>query len=235
MLEHFFHSEVFTITFVIGLYLINIKIHRWVQVPVLHSLLHPVLVTIIELILILTALKVPYETFREGSRMIHFMLGPSVVALGYILYEQVAHLKKNAISIIVAITIGAMVGIGSIVGVGHLLGVKSSLIASLAPKSVTTPIAMELAGNNGGIPGLMAVIVVCAGIIGSIIGPPIMKLMKIKSPVAKGLAMGASSHGIGTAAAIQMGAIEGALSGLAIGIMGLVTSILLPLFARWFG
>ena len=204
------------------------------QVPVLHSLLHPVLVTIIELILILTALKVPYETFREGSRMIHFMLGPSVVALGYILYEQVAHLKKNAISIIVAITIGAMVGIGSIIGVGHLLGVKSSLIASLAPKSVTTPIAMELAGN-GGIPGLTAVIVVCAGIIGSIIGPPIMKLMKIKSPVAKGLAMGASSHGIGTAAAIQMGAIEGALSGLAIGIMGLVTSILLPLFARWFG
>ena len=230
MLEHFFHSEVFTITFVIGLYLINIKIHRWVQVPVLHSLLHPVLMTIIELILILTALKVPYETFREGSRMIHFMLGPSVVALGYILYEQVAHLKKNAISIIVAITIGAMVGIGSIVGVGHLLGVKSSLIASLAPKSVTTPIAMELAGHNGGIPGLTAVIVVCAGIIGSI-----MKLMKIKSPVAKGLAMGASSHGIGTAAAIQMGAIEGALSGLAIGIMGLMTSILLPLFARWFG
>ena len=110
MLEHFFHSEVFTITFVIGLYLINIKIHRWVQVPVLHSLLHPVLVTIIELILILTALKVPYETFREGSRMIHFMLGPSVVALGYILYEQVAHLKKNAISIIVAITIGAIGG-----------------------------------------------------------------------------------------------------------------------------
>lgn len=94
---------------------------------------------------------------------------------------------------------------------------------------------MELAGNNGGVPGLTAVIVVCAGILGSIIGPPIMKLMGIKSPVAKGLAMGASSHGIGTAAAIQMGAIEGALSGLAIGIMGLITSLLLPLFARWFG
>ena len=215
MIGHFFHSEVFTIMFVIGLYLVNIKIHRWVRVPVLHSLLHPVLVTIIELIILLMALDVPYDTFREGSRMIHFMLGPSVVSLGYILYEQVAHLKKNAISIIVAITVGAMVGISS--------------------KSVTTPIAMELAGNNGGIPGLTAVIVVCAGILGSIIGPPIMKLMRIKSPVAKGLAMGASSHGIGTAAAIQMGAIEGALSGLAIGIMGLMTSILLPLFARWFG
>jgi len=191
--------------------------------------------TIIILIALLMSFDVPYQTFREGSRMIHFMLGPSVVALGYILYQQVGHLKGNVISIMVAITVGAMVGIASIVGIGHLLGVKQDLIASLAPKSVTTPIAMELAGNNGGVPGLTAVIVVCAGILGSIIGPPIMKLMGIKSPVAKGLAMGASSHGIGTAAAIQMGAIEGALSGLAIGIMGLITSLLLPLFSRWFG
>ena len=231
MITHFFQSEVFTIMFVVGLYLINIKIYRRVRFP----LLHPVLFTIIELIVVLMALNIPYPTFQQGSRMIHFMLGPSVVSLGYILYQQVAHLKKNAISIVLAITVGAVIGIASIVGIGHLLGVKQALIASLAPKSVTTPIAMELAGNNGGIPGLTAVIVVCAGILGSIIGPPIMKLMKIKSPVAKGLALGASSHGIGTAAAIQMGAIEGALSGLAIGIMGLITSILLPLFSRWFG
>ena len=231
MITHFFQSEVFTIMFVVGLYLINIKIYRRVRFP----LLHPVLFTIIELIVVLMALHIPYATFQQGSRMIHFMLGPSVVSLGYILYQQVAHLKKNAISIVLAITVGAIIGIASIVGIGHLLGVKQDLIASLAPKSVTTPIAMELAGNNGGIPGLTAVIVVCAGILGSIIGPPIMKLMKIKSPVAKGLALGASSHGIGTAAAIQMGAIEGALSGLAIGIMGLITSLLLPLFSRWFG
>ena len=231
MITHFFQSEVFTIMFVVGLYLINIKIYRRVRFP----LLHPVLFTIIELIVVLMALHIPYATFQQGSRMIHFMLGPSVVSLGYILYQQVAHLKKNAISIVLAITVGAIIGIASIVGIGHVLGVKQDLIASLAPKSVTTPIAMELAGNNGGIPGLTAVIVVCAGILGSIIGPPIMKLMKIKSPVAKGLALGASSHGIGTAAAIQMGAIEGALSGLAIGIMGLITSLLLPLFSRWFG
>mgnify|MGYP000852054511 FL=1 len=231
MLAHLFQSEVFTIMFVIGLYLLNIKIYRAVR----FALLHPVLITIVELIALLMWLGVPYPTFKEGSRMIHFMLGPSVVSLGYILYQQVAHLKQNAISIVIAITVGAAVGIGSIVGIGHLLGVNSSLIASLAPKSVTTPIAMELSGNNGGIPGLTTVIVVCAGIMGSIIGPPIMKLMKIKSPIAKGLAMGASSHGIGTAAAIQMGAIEGALSGLAIGIMGLLTSIFLPLFAKWFG
>ena len=231
MLAHLFQSEVFTIMFVIGLYLLNIKIYRAIR----FALLHPVLITIVELIALLMWLGVPYPTFKEGSRMIHFMLGPSVVSLGYILYQQVVHLKQNAISIVIAITVGAMVGIGSIVGIGHLLGVNSSLIASLAPKSVTTPIAMELSGNNGGIPGLTAVIVVCAGIMGSIIGPPILTLMMIKSPIAKGLAMGASSHGIGTAAAIQMGAIEGALSGLAIGIMGLLTSIFLPLFAKWFG
>ena len=216
MVQQLFQSEVFTIMFVIGLYLACIKLYRTVR----FALFHPVLLTIIILIVLLMSFGVPYQTFREGSRMIHFMLGPSVVALGYILYQQVGHLKGN---------------IASIVGIGHLLGVKQTLIASLVPKSVTTPIAMELAGNNGGVPGLTAVIVVCAGILGSIIGPPIMKLMGIKSPVAKGLAMGASSHGIGTAAAIQMGAIEGALSGLAIGIMGLITSLLLPLFARWFG
>ena len=227
MIQQLFQSEVFTIMFVIGLYLACIKLYRTVR----FALFHPVLLTIIILIALLMSFDVPYQTFREGSRMIHFMLGPSVVALGYILYQQVGHLKGNVISIMVAITVGAMVGIASIVGIGHLLGVKQDLIASLAPKSVTTPIAMELAGNNGGVPGLTAVIVVCAGILGSIIGPPIMKLMGIKSPVAKGLAMGASSH----AAAIQMGAIEGALSGLAIGIMGLITSLLLPLFSRWFG
>lgn len=231
MIQQFFNSEVFTITFVIALYLLNYKLYRLVGT----TLLHPVLLTIIELIVLLMYLDVPYDTFKSGSRMIHFMLGPSVVSLGYILHQQVAHLKGNVISIMVAITVGAMIGIGSIIGVGQLLGARQTLIASLAPKSVTTPIAMELSGNTGGIPGLTAVIVVCAGILGSIIGPPIMKLMRIKSPVAKGLAMGASSHGIGTAAAIQMGAIEGALSGLAIGIMGLITALLLPLFARWFG
>ena len=231
MIQQLFQSEVFTIMFVIGLYLACIKLYRTVR----FALFHPVLLTIIILIVLLMSLGVPYQTFREGSRMIHFMLGPSVVALGYILYQQVGHLRGTVIAIMVALTVGAMVGIASIVGIGHLLGVKQALIASLAPKSVTTPIAMELAGNNGGVPGLTAVIVVCAGILGSIIGPPIMKLMGIKSPVAKGLAMGASSHGIGTAAAIQMGAIEGALSGLAIGIMGLITSLLLPLFSRWFG
>ena len=221
MIQQFFNSEVFTITFVIALYLLNYKLYRLAGT----TLLHPVLLTIIELIVLLMYLDVPYDTFKSGSRMIHFMLGPSVVSLGYILHQQVAHLKGNVISIMVAITVGAMIGIGSIIGIGQLLGARQTLIASLAPKSVTTPIAMELT----------AVIVVCAGILGSIIGPPIMKLMRIKSPVAKGLAMGASSHGIGTAAAIQMGAIEGALSGLAIGIMGLITALLLPLFARWFG
>lgn len=231
MIQQFFNSEVFTITFVIALYLLNYKLYRLVGT----TLLHPVLLTIIELIVLLMYLDVPYDTFKSGSRMIHFMLGPSVVSLGYILHQQVAHLKGNVISIMVAITVGAMIGIGSIIGIGQLLGAHQTLIASLAPKSVTTPIAMELSGNTGGIPGLTAVIVVCAGILGSIIGPPIMKLMGIKSPVAKGLAMGASSHGIGTAAAIQMGAIEGALSGLAIGIMGLITALLLPLFAHWLG
>ena len=162
--------------------------------------------------------------------MINFLLGPSVVALGYILHKQIHYLKGNVVSVLTSITVGAIVGIASILLVGKLFGADQTLIASLAPKSVTTPIAMALSESNGGIPALTAVVVVVAGVMGSIIAPPIMNWLGIKSPIAKGIALGASSHGVGTATAIQMGAIEGALSGLAIGIMGTITSLLLPLF-----
>ena len=122
-----------------------------------------------------------------------------------------------------------MVGIISVILIGKWMGADEALIATIQPKSVTTPIAMDIAAKSGGIPSLTAVIVVAVGIFGSIIGPFVLKALGSHSRIAKGLAMGASSHGIGTAAAIQIGAIEGALSGLAIGLMGVMTAILVPL------
>ena len=204
----------------------SIKLHLKIRFP----LLNPVLITILVLIGLLIILDVPYATFKKSSQMINFLLGPSVVALGYILHKQIHYLKGNVVSVLTSITVGAVVGIASILLVGKLFGADQTLIASLAPKSVTTPIAMALSESNGGIPALTAVVVVVAGVMGSIIAPPIMNWLGIKSPIAKGIALGASSHGVGTATAIQMGAIEGALSGLAIGIMGTITSLLLPLF-----
>lgn len=226
IIQNLFQYDVFVLVLVVGIYLLSIKLHLKIRFP----LLNPVLITILVLIGLLIILDIPYTTFKKSSQMINFLLGPSVVALGYILHKQIHYLKGNVISVLTSITVGAVVGIASILLIGKLFGADQTLIASLAPKSVTTPIAMALSESNGGIPALTAVVVVVAGVMGSIIAPPIMNWLGIKSPIAKGIALGASSHGVGTATAIQMGAIEGALSGLAIGIMGTITSLLLPLF-----
>ena len=185
-------SEVFSLTLVIGTYLASLALYRKTRI----SLLHPLITSIFVIIVVLKTMDIEYESFQKGSHLIHFLLGPSVVALGYVLY-----------------------------------GADAALVATLEPKSVTTPIAMGIAEKSGGIPSLTAVIVVAVGIFGSIVGPFVMKVLGIESRIAKGLALGASSHGVGTSVAIQIGAVEGALSGLAIGLMGIMTAILVPVIS----
>lgn len=220
-------SEVFSLTLVIGTYLAALALYRKTRI----SLLNPILTSIPVIILILKTMNIEYEAFRQGSHLIHFLLGPSVVALGYVLFEQMKYLKGNVVSILVSVFTGAVVGIVSVILIGDLMGADQTLIASLQPKSVTTPIAMDIAEKAGGIPSLTAVIVVAVGIFGSIAGPIVMKVLGIESRIAKGLALGASAHGLGTSVAIQIGAIEGALSGLAIGLMGIMTAILVPVIS----
>lgn len=217
-------SEVFSLTLVIGTYLAALALYRKTGI----SLLNPILTSIPVIILILKTMNIEYEAFRQGSHLIHFLLGPSVVALGYVLFEQMKYLKGNVVSILVSVFTGAVVGIVSVILIGGLMGADQTLIASLEPKSVTTPIAMDIAEKAGGIPSLTAVIVVAVGIFGSIAGPIVMKVLGIESRIAKGLALGASAHGLGTSVAIRIGAVEGALSGLAIGLMGIMTAILVP-------
>lgn len=217
-------SEIFTLTLVIGTYLVALALYKKTHV----SLLHPLITSLFVIIMVLKALGMEYDTFQRGSHLIHFMLGPSVVALGYVLFEQMKYLKGNVVSILTSVFVGAIVGIVSVIVIGDLMGADQTLIATLQPKSVTTPIAMGIAEKAGGIPSLTAVIVVIVGIFGSIVGPFVMKALGIESRIAKGLALGASSHGVGTSVAIQIGAIEGALSGLAIGLMGIMTAILVP-------
>lgn len=217
-------SELFSLTLVIGTYLAALGLYKKTRMP----LLHPLITSIFVIILILKLLNIDYASFEKGSHLIHFMLGPSVVALGYVLYEQMQYIKGNVVSILTSVFVGALIGIISVIAIGHLLGADATLVATLEPKSVTTPIAMGIAEKSGGIPSLTAVIVVAVGIFGSIIGPFVMKALGIESRIAKGLALGASSHGVGTSVAIQIGAVEGALSGLAIGLMGVMTAVLVP-------
>ena len=218
-------SEVFSLTLVIGTYLASLALYRKTRI----SLLHPLITSIF--VIVLKTMDIEYESFQKGSHLIHFLLGPSVVALGYVLYEQIQYLKGNVISILTSVFVGAIVGIVSVIAIGELMGADAALVATLEPKSVTTPIAMGIAEKSGGIPSLTAVIVVAVGIFGSIVGPFVMKVLGIESRIAKGLALGASSHGVGTSVAIQIGAVEGALSGLAIGLMGIMTAILVPVIS----
>ena len=221
------HSEIFDLALVVGTYIAATLLYKKTHL----SLLHPLLTSIFVIIVILEMLDIKYESFQQGSHLIHFMLGPSVVALGYVLFEQMKYLKGNVVSILTSVFVGAIVGIISVIVIGKLMGADQSLIATLQPKSVTTPIAMGISEKNGGIPSLTAVIVVAVGIFGSIVGPAVMKVLGIESRIAKGLALGASSHGVGTSVAIQIGAVEGALSGLAIGLMGIMTAILVPVIS----
>lgn len=218
------NSEIFALILVLGTYLAASALYKKVHI----SLLHPLITSVFAIIAVLKILGIQYESFQQGSHLIHFLLGPSVVALGYVLFEQIQYLKGNVVSILTSVFVGAIVGIVSVIIIGKLMGADPTLIASLQPKSVTTPIAMGISEKAGGIPSLTAVIVVAVGIFGSIVGPIVMKVLGIESHIAKGLALGASSHGVGTATAIQIGAIEGALSGLAIGLMGIMTAVLVP-------
>ena len=220
-------SEVFSLTLEIGTYMAALALYKKTRI----SLLHPLLTSILVIIAVLKMMGIEYESFQRGSHLIHFLLGPSVVALGFVLYEQMQYLKGNVISILTSVFVGAIIGIVSVIVIGDLMGAAQALIATLQPKSVTPPIAMGIAEKAGGMPSLTAVIVVAVGIFGSIVGPFVMKVLGIESRIAKGLALGASSHGLGTSVAIQIGAVEGALSGLAIGLMGIMTAILVPVIS----
>ncbi|MFR7875438.1 MAG: LrgB family protein [Butyricimonas paravirosa] len=217
-------SEIFVITLVAGVYLAALWLYRKTKL----ALLHPLLVSIPALVAVMSVIGMPYESFQQGSRMINFLLGPSVVALGYVLWEQVEYMKSNAVSIMTSIFVGSLVGIVSVICIARWMGADHVLIATLEPKSVTTPIAMGVAEKAGGIPAIAAVIVIVVGIFGGIVGPFVLNKLIFDSKIARGLSLGAAAHGLGTARAMELGALEGAISGLAIGLMGVMTAILVP-------
>jgi len=203
-----------------------------------HPLANPVLVAIIVVILLLLSLDIDYVTYERGGSLIALFLGPAVVAIGVPLHLQMSAIMRQRRAILVAITVGALVGILSGVLAAMALGASEAVVLTLAPRSVTTPIALGIAERVGGIPPLAASIVIATGVLGAVIGPFILRATGVRSPTAFGLAIGASAHGAGTARAMEEGEVEGATSGLAIGLMGVATAVLVPLVlaaARWLG
>jgi len=198
----------------------------------LNPLLNPVLIAIVVLVIALTSTDTSYETYFEGAQFVHFLLGPATVALAIPLYRQFHYLRRSAAAILIAIATGSLTAALSALAIGALLGGTDATLIALATKSVTTPVAMGIAEQLGGLPSLTAVMVILTGILGAMLGPLLLNLLRIKNWAARGLAMGTASHGIGTARALQVNETAGAFSGLAMGLNALATAILMPILWR---
>ncbi|MEM8795664.1 MAG: LrgB family protein [Pseudomonadota bacterium] len=195
----------------------------------LNPLLNPVLIAVVLIVGILLTTQTSYQDYFEGAQFVHFLLGPATVALAIPLYRQFDRVRGSAISIITSIITGSLTAITSAIGIGYLLSASDEALVSLAPKSITAPVAMGITEQLGGLPSLTAVLVIVTGVLGAMIGPFVLNLIGVKDWQARGLAMGTASHGIGTARALQVNEVAGAFSGLAMGLNALATAILLPI------
>ena len=199
----------------------------------MNPLLNPVLVAIVLLVGLLTVTGTDYRTYFDGAQFVHFLLGPATVALAVPLYRQIPAVRRSALAIGIALAVGSFTAAASAMAIASLLGASHDIVLSLAPKSVTTPIAMGIAEAIGGIPSLTVAMVMLTGIAGATLGPALLGLLKIKDPRAQGLALGVAAHGIGTARALQSSELAGAFASLAMGLNGFATAVALPLTLRW--
>lgn len=196
------------------------------------SILNPLLISIILVILFLKQFNISISDYNKGGDIISFFLTPATVILAVPLYKKIELLKTHFIPILVGIFIGTLCGIFSILLLSKIFGLSRSITTSLIPKSVTTPIGMEISKQLGGIPSVTVAAIILTGIIGSVIGPFVCKFFRIKDKMAIGLAIGTASHAVGTTKALELGETEGAMSSLSIGIAGLITVFLAPIIIK---
>ncbi len=208
---------------------------RWIRNKTRLQLFHPIFISIVVLIIFLILTNIPYEDYRKGGNFIEFWLKPAVVALGVPLYRQMEAIRRQMIPLLVAELAGCLAGLLSVVFFAELFGASKEVIISLAPKAVTTPIALEICRATGGIPALTAAVVICTGIFGSIAGFKIVALCRIHSPLAEALSMGTAAHAVGTAAAMERSQRYGAFSSLGLTLNGLFTALLSPIILSLLG
>lgn len=208
---------------------------RLAQAAGRHPLLNPVVVAALLIIATLTATGTPFPVFFEGAQFVHFMLGPATVALAIPLVDNWQTVRRSAAPIAAALAAGATTAVVATVGLGYLFGLPRDVLVSMAPKSVTTPIAMGIAEKLGGIPPLTAVLVISTGVIGAIAVTPLMNVLGIRDMRARGFAAGVAAHGIGTARAFQVDPLAGAFAGIGMALNGAATALLVPFFLLLLG
>lgn len=225
-------SPLLWLTATLACYLIAQRLYRLAGST---PLLNPVMVAIALLIGLLWLTDTPYRTYFEGAQFVHFLLGPATVALAIPLYRQRQRLRTLALPILVALPVGVATAALSGMGLAALFGAEPKILLSLAPKSVTAPVAMGVSEQIGGFPTLTAVLVISTGVVGAVFGTAVLRLLRCQDPAVKGFALGLSAHGLGTARAFQVDATMGAFAGLAMALSALTTALLLPPLLSWIG
>lgn len=224
-----FNTEVFGVIITILFFNIGIYIQKKTKNPIFN----PLLIAILGIILFLSITNIPYESYKLGGDIINLFLGPVTIVLAVPLYKQFDLFKKYLVEILIGITCGVVVSFISIKLVGYFTNADINIINSLLPKSITTPMGISLTKMLNGIEAITVVSIILTGILGAIIAPIVFKIGRINHPVAKGIALGTSAHALGTTKALQMGEVEGAMSGLSIGVCGIITVVLIPIITKF--
>ncbi|SIQ74344.1 TIGR00659 family protein [Paracoccus thiocyanatus] len=196
---------------------------------------NPVLCAVILLACVLGLTGTSYQTYFEGAQFVHFMLGPATVALGMPLYDNLHRVKRAALPLVAALVAGSVTAVVSALAIGKAFGLSEVMLASLAPKSTTAPVAIGIAEGLGGEPTITAVLVLVTGIFGAIIATPLLNALGIRDWRARGFSLGVAAHGIGTARAFQVNETAGAFAGIGMGLNAVLTSVIAPLTLRLFG
>ena len=220
------------ITVTLAAYQVALAIH---QRAGRHPLANPVVLSVLLILPVLLITRTPYETYFEGARFVHFVLGPATVAFAIPLYGQIARLKALLLPLMVALVVGSLTAITSAVALAWLLGASQDTLLSLAPKSATMPVAIGIAEQTGGIVSLTALAVTLTGVSGAMMAPGLLKVLRIEDLAVRGFAVGVASHAIGTASTLRLGESAAAFSALAMGLNAVATAVLLPLLAGLVG
>jgi len=199
-----------------------------------HTLANPMLIAIGLIVCLLLATGTPYRVYFQGAQYVQFLLGPATVALAVPMYANLRQIRRSARALVPALLAGSVTAAGSAMLIAKLMGASQLVVLSLAPKSVTTPIAMGISEQIGGEPSLTAVFVLITGISAIVLLGPVMRVLRITSWPAQGLAAGTAGHGLATARVLLLSETAGAFGGLAIGLNGLATALIVPLLARLF-
>ena len=221
-MSELFSSPYFGVTLSVAAFGIGVKLQQKLKTPVCN----PLIVAIVLIAGVLLIFKIPYEAYNAGGEIINMFLAPATSCLAVAIYAKIKILKQYWLPILVGCTMGSAASMLSVYGLCRLFGLDESLTVSLLPKSVTTPVAVSIAESAGGVVPITVVAVIGTGILGSMIAPLLIRIFKVTEPMAAGLAIGASSHAVGTSKAVELGEVEGAMSGLAIGVCGIITVLI---------